>query len=60
MTMIGPSPAIPEVYLAIVHSGVSLAPIAGEPAAQGNLGSVSASGHEDDCADRTFEIVKRY
>ncbi len=57
--VLGPSPARPDVYLAVMHSGVTLAPIAGQLAAREIL---------DDAIPlldafrpgRKFEFVKRY
>lgn len=58
--VIGASPARPDVYLAIMHSGVSLAPIAGQLAA-----NEIASGEILPRLDvyrpgREFELIRRY
>lgn len=58
--VIGPSPARPNVYFAIMHSGVSLAPIVGELATQEILTGEIAPALEAYRADRTFDSVKRY
>ena len=58
--VLGAAPERPDVYLAIMHSGVSLAPIAGQFAAR-----EIASGEELPRLDpyrpgRDFELVRRY
>lgn len=58
--VLGASPARPDVYLAVMHSGVTLAPIVGQ--------LVAHELAEDDIVDRldafrpgrVFELIKRY
>jgi glycine/D-amino acid oxidase-like deaminating enzyme len=58
--VLGASPARPDVYIAIMHSGVTLAPVAGRFAAL-ELTSESAIAALDPFRpDREFELVKRY
>lgn len=58
--VLGRSPNQPAAYLAIMHSGVSLAPIVGELAAMEILSGTRANGIEDYRPGRTFEAVRRY
>ena len=58
--VIGKSPVRPNAYLAIMHSGVSLAPIVGDVVAKEIALNMSAEGLENYRPDRTFETVKRY
>lgn len=58
--VIGRSPAQPSAYLAIMHSGVSLAPIVGELAAKEVLNGRAATGLDPYRPDRDFETVRRY
>jgi glycine/D-amino acid oxidase-like deaminating enzyme len=52
--VLGASPARPDVYLAVMHSGVTLAPIAGELAAEEILGGAPADALADFRPDRRF------
>lgn len=58
--VIGKSPAQPKAYLAIMHSGVSLAPIVGDVVAKEIALGISADELENYRPDRAFEAVKRY
>jgi glycine/D-amino acid oxidase-like deaminating enzyme len=52
--VLGVSPARKDVYLAVMHSGVTLAPIVGELAAQEIVESVPAEPFRDFRPDRRF------
>ena len=58
--VIGRSPVRPSAYLAIMHSGVSLAPIVGELVAQEIVSGQSAEILADYRPDRDFSEVRRY
>jgi glycine/D-amino acid oxidase-like deaminating enzyme len=58
--VIGPSPARPSAYLAIMHSGVSLAPIVGELVAKEILSGQQAAEIEAYRPDRDFQSIRRY
>jgi len=58
--VIGASPARPDVYLAVMHSGVTLAPVAGALAAQEVLGGPLADALADFRPDRKFEPTSGY
>lgn len=58
--VLGRSPARPDVYLAVMHSGVTLAPIVGQIAANELIGNVTADRLAEFRPGRSFEIVKRY
>lgn len=58
--VIGASPARPEVYLAIMHSGVSLAPIAGQLAASEIVSGESLPRLDVYRPDRKFATIRRY
>ena len=58
--VLGFSPARRDVYLAIMHSGVSLAPIVGQLAAYELIGGPSVDRLEEFRPGRKFELVKRY
>ena len=58
--VLGFSPTRASAYLAIMHSGVSLAPIVGELAAKEILSGQRAAGIEDYRPDRDFQTVRRY
>ena len=58
--VLGRSPNQPAAYLAIMHSGVSLAPIVGELAAKEIITRQQASGIEAYRPDRDFLTVRRY
>ena len=58
--VLGASPARPDVYLAIMHSGVSLAPIVGQ-LVSAELGNPSfADQLQHFRPDRKFDLIKRY
>lgn len=58
--VLGPSPANPNAYLAIMHSGVSLAPIIGEVVAKEIATNQSAPEIAAYRPDRAFGEVRRY
>ena len=58
--VIGPSPADPNAYVAVMHSGVSLAAIVGELVAEEILTGERAPVLSPFRADRAFESVRRY
>lgn len=58
--VIGPSPADPNAYVAVMHSGVSLAAIVGELVAEEMLTGERAPVLATFRADRDFESVRRY
>lgn len=58
--VLGASPTRPDIYLAIMHSGVSLAPVVGQLAAHELTGDVTVERLEPYRPGRTFENVKRY
>lgn len=58
--VLGPSPAMPSAYLAIMHSGVTLAPIVGEVVAKEIITGQSAPEIEAYRPSRDFGVVKRY
>ncbi|MEH6609270.1 MAG: FAD-dependent oxidoreductase [Halioglobus sp.] len=58
--VLGASPARPDVYLAIMHSGVSLAPIVGQLAAREIIAGETIARLDSYRPDRKFERVKRY
>jgi glycine/D-amino acid oxidase-like deaminating enzyme len=58
--VIGTSPNRPDVYIAIMHSGVTLAPIVGQRAAKELLGDTIVDSLEPYRPDRSFEMIKRY
>ncbi len=58
--VIGSSPDRPDVYIAVMHSGVTLAPIVGQRAAQELLGDSIVDSLEPYRPDRSFEMIKRY
>ena len=58
--VIGSSPNRPDTYLAIMHSGVTLAPIVGQLATQELLGGTTVSRLDDYRPDRVFTEIKRY
>lgn len=58
--VIGPSPADPHAYVAVMHSGVSLAAIVGELVAEEMLTGERAPVLATFRADRDFESVRRY
>lgn len=58
--VIGASPNRPDVYLAIMHSGVSLAPIVGQLAAHELLSGTAIERLDAFRPGRDFKLVKRY
>ncbi|MEJ2172143.1 MAG: FAD-dependent oxidoreductase [Woeseiaceae bacterium] len=58
--VLGASPARRDVYLAIMHSGVSLAPIVGQLVAHEVLTGLAIDRLDEYRPDRTFEFVRRY
>jgi glycine/D-amino acid oxidase-like deaminating enzyme len=58
--VLGRSSAEPSAYLAIMHSGVSLAPIVGELVAMEILSGQQAAGIEEYRPDRDFQSIRRY
>lgn len=58
--VLGTSPARPDVYLAILHSGVSLAPIVGQLVAHELLENTSVQQLNAFRPSRSFELIKRY
>lgn len=58
--VIGPSPARKDIYIAVMHSGVTLAPIVGRLAAQEILSGEAVDILAPYRADRDFTLIKRY
>lgn len=58
--VIGASPNRPDVYLAIMHSGVSLAPIVGQLAERELMQGLEVDRLEPYRPGRSFELIKRY
>jgi len=58
--VLGESPAKRDVYLAIMHSGISLAPIVGQLVAHELLEGEPVGGLEWYRPSRSFETVRRY
>ena len=58
--VIGASPNRPDVYLAVMHSGVTLAPIVGQRASEELLTGTSVNSLERYRPDRDFALIKRY
>jgi len=58
--VIGASPEKPDVYLAVMHSGVSLAPIVGQLVAQELIADEKLAGLENYRPSRDFNTIKRY
>ncbi|MCI5045420.1 MAG: FAD-binding oxidoreductase [Aquisalinus sp.] len=58
--VLGRSPNQPRAYLAIMHSGVSLAPAVGELVAKEILYNASAATLDEYRPDRNFEEIRRY
>ena len=58
--VLGVSPARPDIYMAIMHSGVSLAPIVGQLVAHELIYQTSVPRLDDFRPTRSFETVKRY
>jgi glycine/D-amino acid oxidase-like deaminating enzyme len=58
--VIGASPSRPDVYIAVMHSGVTLSPIVGKLAAQELLTDTLNESLAPYRPDRSFEMIKRY
>ena len=58
--VLGASPARPDVYLAVMHSGVTLAPIVGQLAAHELTEGDAVARLEEFRPGRDFELIKRY
>lgn len=58
--VLGTSPTQPRSYIAIMHSGVSLAPIVGELVSQELITGVSSSVLEPYRPNRDFQRIQRY
>ena len=58
--VIGASPERPDIYIAIMHSGVSLAPIAGQFAANEIVSGETLPRLDVYRPDREFELIRRY
>jgi len=58
--VLGASPARPDTYLAVMYSGVTLAPVAGRLAAEEVLGGPLADALADFRPDRKFEPTSGY
>ena len=58
--VIGASPNRKDVYIAIMHSGVTLAPIVGQRVAAELLSAEESADLEPYRPDRAFELIKRY
>jgi len=58
--VLGASPARPDVYLAVMHSGVTLAPIVGQLAAHELTEDVAIDRLQEFRPGRDFELIKRY
>ena len=58
--VIGTHPAKPNAYIAIMHSGVSLAPIVGELTAKEITYDIKSENLNEYRPTRTFEKVRRY
>ena len=58
--VLGASPTRPDVYLAVMHSGVTLAPVVGQLVAHELTEDVTVDQLQDFRPGRDFELVKRY
>ncbi len=58
--VLGASATRRDVYIAIMHSGVSLAPIVGQLAAHEIVGGLTAERLDEYRPDRKFDLIKRY
>jgi len=58
--VIGASPNRPDIYIAIMHSGVTLAPIVGQLAAHESIAGTTVERLDDYRPGRLFEEIKRY
>ncbi len=58
--VIGAAPNRPDVYLAVMHSGVTLAPVVGQLASHELLSGEAAPSLAEYRPGREFELIKRY
>ena len=58
--VLGASPARPDVYLAVMHSGVTLAPLVGQLAARELTQDIAIDQLQEFRPGRDFELIKRY
>ena len=58
--VLGASPARPDVYLAVMHSGVTLAPVVGQLAGYELTEGATIDRLEEFRPGRAFEFIKRY
>ena len=58
--VLGASPARPDVYLAVMHSGVTLAPVVGQLVTHELTEDVAIERLQDFRPGRDFELIKRY
>jgi glycine/D-amino acid oxidase-like deaminating enzyme len=58
--VLGVSPSRPDVYLAVMHSGVTLAPIVGQLTAHELMEDVAVDRLQEFRPGRNFELIKRY
>lgn len=58
--VIGASPNRPDVYIAVMHSGVTLAPIAGRLSTREILNDTLVDSLQPYRPDRAFELIRRY
>ena len=58
--VLGASPARPDVYLAVMHSGVTLAPVVGQLTAHELTEDVAVEQLKRFRPGRDFELIKRY
>jgi glycine/D-amino acid oxidase-like deaminating enzyme len=60
LPVLGASPTRHDVYLAVMHSGVTLAPIVGQLAAQELVEGAISERLQEFRPGRKFEFIKRY
>jgi glycine/D-amino acid oxidase-like deaminating enzyme len=58
--VLGPVPGVSNVHLAVMHSGVTLAPIAGQLIAKEIMGEAPVAELDSYRPDRNFETINRY
>ncbi len=58
--VIGASPDRPDIYIAIMHSGVTLAPIVGQLSAHELINGIDVDSLDDYRPGRVFTEIKRY
>jgi glycine/D-amino acid oxidase-like deaminating enzyme len=58
--VLGASPERPDVYLAVMHSGVTLAPVVGQLVAHEVAEGRRVERLDDYRPDRSFELIRRY